>query len=149
MLGERILVVDDDDLIRSILAQRLGDLGYQVSTAETLAEARISIAAATPDVALLDIKLPDGEGTELLETLVGGADVPCIMMTAHGTVESAVGALKQGASHYLEKPFSLDRVEATLRSALDEPVSRERFGPCAGKALPPAWWWARARPCRR
>ena len=119
MLGERILLVDDDDLIRSIVGQRLDDLGYQVSTAKTLAEARRSIAAATPDVALLDIKLPDGEGTELLEPLAQGADVPCIMITAHGTVESAVGALKQGASHYLEKPFSMERVEATVRSALE------------------------------
>ena len=67
---------------------------------------------------LLDIKLPDGEGTEIL-TALQADDIPCIMMTAHATVESAVSALQAGASDYLEKPFSMERLEATLRTTLE------------------------------
>jgi two-component system, NtrC family, response regulator AtoC len=65
------------------------------------------------------VKLPDGEGTEILQELVTSDDVPCVMMTAHGTIEAAVAALRLGAVDYIEKPFSIDRVEATLRAALE------------------------------
>ncbi len=118
-MAERILVVDDDDLIRNVVAERLARRGYEVSAARSLTEARAAVAGAHPDAGLLDIRLPDGEGTELLEELVSEAEVPCIMMTAHATVESAVEALKRGADDYLEKPFSLDRLEATLAATLE------------------------------
>lgn len=119
MAGERVLVVDDDELIRDVIAERLGRRDYQVVAAASLAGGREVLEDFYPDVALLDIKLPDGEGTELLETLIREHDVPCIMITAHATVESAVEALKLGASDYLEKPFSLDRLEATLERTLE------------------------------
>lgn len=115
----RILVLDDDDLIRAVVTERLERGGYEVAAAQNLAEARAAVARAYPDVALLDIRLPDGEGTELLRELVGDADVPCLMMTAHATVESAVEALKVGAVDYLEKPFSLERLEAKLKTTLE------------------------------
>ncbi len=118
-MAERILVVDDDDLIRNVVAERLARKGYEVSTGRTLAEARAAVAGAHPDAALLDIRLPDGVGTELLEEFISEGEVPCIMMTAHATVESAVEALKLGADDYLEKPFSLDRLEATLAATLE------------------------------
>lgn len=118
MASERILVLDDDDLIRTVMAERLGRRDFDVVTAASLAAARALVEEALPDMALLDVKLPDGEGTELLEELQQD-DVPCIMMTAHATVESAVSALQAGASDYLEKPFSLDRLDATLRSTLE------------------------------
>jgi len=118
-MAERILVLDDDELLRTLVAERLVRKGYEVSAAGSLAEARACVEGTHPDVALLDIRLPDGESTELLEELVSEAEVPCIMMTAHATVESAVEALKLGADDYLEKPFSLDRLEATLKSALE------------------------------
>ncbi len=118
-MAERILVLDDDELLRTLVAERLGRRGYEVSVAGSLAEARAAVAGAHPDAALLDIRLPDGESTELLEELVSEAEVPCVMMTAHATVASAVEALKLGADDYLEKPFSLDRLEATLAATLE------------------------------
>jgi DNA-binding NtrC family response regulator len=118
-MAERILVLDDDVLLRTLVSERLDRRGYDVSVVGSLAEARAAVAGSHPDAALLDIRLPDGESTELLEELVSEAEVPCIMMTAHATVESAVEALKLGADDYLEKPFSLDRLEATLTSTLE------------------------------
>jgi two-component system, NtrC family, response regulator AtoC len=118
-MGERILILDDDPLIRAVVTERLERRGFEPVAAASLAEARRLAASASPDAALLDVKLPDGEGTEILQELVAGDDVPCVMMTAHGTIESAVAALRLGALDYLEKPFSIDRVEATLRAALE------------------------------
>ncbi len=118
-MSERILVLDDDDLIRTVVAERLARRGYDVSTARSLEEARALLRRVQPDAALLDIRLPDGEGTEILDELSRGSDVPCVMITAHATVESAVAALKRGAEDYLEKPFSLDRLEATLQRTLE------------------------------
>ncbi len=119
MSEERILVLDDDALIRDVLAERLTRRGYRVDKASRLSEAREFIGRSTPDVALLDVKLPDGEGTELLEELTQDGAVPCIMMTAHGTVTSAVEALKLGAEDFLEKPFTPDRLDTTLRHVLE------------------------------
>jgi len=116
---ERVLILDDDDLIRDVLGQRLEARGFDVVTAATLAEARERVADETPDVALLDVQLPDGESTDSLLPELVEDDVPCILITAHGTVTSAVQALRSGASDYIEKPFSVDRLEATLRSTLD------------------------------
>ncbi len=118
-MAERILLVDDDDLIRTVVAERLKRRGYEVDTARSLAEARAHVKGRQPDAALLDIRLPDGDGTELLEELSGEGDVQCVMITAHATIESAVEALKKGAEDYLEKPFSLDRLEATLSATLE------------------------------
>jgi DNA-binding NtrC family response regulator len=118
-MAERILLVDDDDLIRTVVAERLKRRGYEVNTAGCLADARRTLARSHPDAALLDIRLPDGNGTELLEELNSDDDVPCVMITAHATIESAVEALKKGAEDYLEKPFSLDRLEATLDATLE------------------------------
>ncbi|MEJ2205446.1 MAG: sigma-54 dependent transcriptional regulator [Gemmatimonadota bacterium] len=118
-MAERILLVDDDDLIRTIVAERLKRKGYEVSVAGCLSEARKTLERSHPDAALLDIRLPDGNGTELLEELTADDDIPCVMITAHATIESAVEALKKGAEDYHEKPFSLDRLEATLESTLE------------------------------
>jgi DNA-binding NtrC family response regulator len=118
-MAEKILLVDDDDLIRTVVAERLRRRGYEVSTARSLAEARTLLRGSYPDAALLDIRLPDGNGTELLDELTAEEEVPCVMITAHATIESAVEALKKGAQDYLEKPFSLDRLEATLEATLE------------------------------
>ncbi|MFP4623751.1 MAG: sigma-54-dependent transcriptional regulator [Gemmatimonadota bacterium] len=119
MASERILIVEDDDLLRQVTAERLEREGYLVATARTVAEGRAEVEDHVPDLALLDIKLPDGEGTELLEELTEMGDTVCVMMSAHGTVQSAVDALRSGAVDFLEKPFSFDRLGATLRGALE------------------------------
>ena len=118
-MGERILILDDDPLIRDVVAERLARRGFEPVVASNLAQARAAVLQSPPDAALLDVKLPDGLGTDLMRELVESDDVPVVMMTAHGTVEAAVAALRQGALDYLEKPFSIERVEATLRAALE------------------------------
>ena len=118
MAAPRLLVLDDDDLLRSIITERLSRSGFTVVPAATIAQARAEIAHEAPDLALLDVKLPDGEGTELLPVLAE-AETPVVMMTAHATVVSAVAALKHGAHDYLEKPFGLDQLEATIALALE------------------------------
>jgi two-component system, NtrC family, response regulator AtoC len=123
MANERVLVLDDDDLLRSIVAERLDRSGYDVATADCVGAARSILAHEPPDIALLDVKLPDGEGMDLLPELAE-AEIPAVMMTAHATVQLAVSALKLGARDFLEKPFNLDKLEAMLQSALE--VTRMR-----------------------
>ena len=119
MAGERLLVLEDDPLLLSVLAERLGREGLEVTTAATLAEARKALDAADQDVALLDLRLPDGEGLSLLREYAPKGDTVWVVMTAHATVSSAVEALKLGAKDYLEKPFTLDRAVATVKQALE------------------------------
>jgi DNA-binding NtrC family response regulator len=119
MAGERLLVLEDDPLLLSVLAERLGREGLEVTTAATLAEARAALDAADQDVALIDLRLPDGEGLSLLREFAPKGDTVWVVMTAHATVSSAVEALKLGAKDYLEKPFTLDRAVATVRQALE------------------------------
>jgi two-component system, NtrC family, response regulator AtoC len=119
MAETRILILDDDALIRTVLSDRLERAGHAVRVAGSLAEARALLRTGVPDLALLDMKLPDGEGSDLLPELVDELDVPCIMMTAHATVSSAVAALRKGARDLLEKPISYDRLDATVASALE------------------------------
>ncbi|HEX9887025.1 MAG TPA: sigma-54 dependent transcriptional regulator [Longimicrobiales bacterium] len=143
MASERILVLDDDDLIRDVISERLERRGFDVARASSLEEARAHVRAALPDVALLDIRLPDGLGTDLMTELLKD-DVPCVMMTAHATVESAVTALQAGASDYLEKPFSMDRLTATLgvtfeRNRLRREVrALRKRGPLVGMVVGPS-----------
>lgn len=119
MTNARVLILEDDDLLRQVTAERLEREGYSVVAAASLAEARTLLEKQTPDLAILDIKLPDGEGTELLEELTRSGDTVCVMMSAHATVQSAVEALRAGAVDYMEKPFSFDRLSATIRGALE------------------------------
>ncbi|MGK7311662.1 MAG: sigma-54-dependent transcriptional regulator [Candidatus Longimicrobiales bacterium M2_2A_002] len=119
MASERILILEDDDLLREVTTERLEREGYVVTAAARVEEGREVLEEQTPDLALLDIKLPDGEGTELLEELTKSGDTVCVMMSAHGTVQSAVDALRAGAVDFLEKPFSFDRLSATLKGALE------------------------------
>ncbi|MEK6611034.1 MAG: sigma-54 dependent transcriptional regulator, partial [Gemmatimonadota bacterium] len=118
MAGERLLIVEDDALLRSVLAERLQHEGIEVVAAGTLREARAGLDTVAPDVVLLDLRLPDGEGLDLLREAAHGGDSVWVVMTAHATVSLAVEALKLGAHDFLEKPFSLDRAVATVRQAL-------------------------------
>ncbi|HWO88388.1 MAG TPA: sigma 54-interacting transcriptional regulator [Gemmatimonadales bacterium] len=124
MKADRILIVEDDALLRSVLAERLSREGYDVATAGTLAEARASLDAAPPDLVFLDLRLPDGEGLALLREEATHRDAVWVVMTAHGTVSAAVEALKLGARDFLEKPFTLERALATAAHALEMTVLR-------------------------
>jgi two-component system response regulator AtoC len=117
MSGQRVLVVDDERLVRWSLAQRLRAQGWEVSEAATAAEA---VLAAPPDAAILDYRLPDGDGITVLKKLRQvDPDLPVIMLTAHQNTELVVEAIKAGASDYITKPFEVDDVALRLTRAIE------------------------------
>jgi DNA-binding NtrC family response regulator len=114
-----ILIVDDEQLIRWSLASRLKDEGYQVLEAGTAAEA-MSLRREGVDLVLLDIGLPDASGLTVLKQIRDAdADALVIMLTAHTGVQTAVEAMKNGAFHYVNKPFDLDEVALLVEKALE------------------------------
>jgi len=114
-----LLVVDDEPNIRRLLELSLGDGGYRVLTAATAAEASRLLASERVDVLLTDLQLPDRSGLELLaEVRAARADLPVILITAYGTVESAVQAIRAGAFDYVMKPFRVEEIEALVERAL-------------------------------
>ena len=118
MAIEKILVVDDELIIRKSIEEILRANRISVSSAGTLADAEKQLGRNSFDLILLDVKLPDGEGTDLLDRLSRQALKPLIiMMSGYGTVESAVACMKAGAFDYLLKPFSLNQVEVLVRKA--------------------------------
>jgi len=119
MAGERILILEDDPLLGTVLAERFRHEGWDPVLATRVAEARAALDAAEPDVVLSDLRLPDGNGVDFLRESAPRIGSAFVMMTAHATVPSAVEALKLGAKDYLEKPFTLDRAVATVRQALE------------------------------
>ncbi len=120
------LIVDDDANTRSGLAELVGREGFTTATAASLEEARARIAERRPDLLLLDLLLPDGNGMELVEDgeACGGAEV--VLITGHASVESSVQALRLGAADYLVKPVNADRLRAILaRVARPTDLKRE------------------------
>lgn len=116
----RVLVVDDENLIRVWLEAHVGDAGYDVELAENAAGARKAFAETAPDATLLDLKLPDGNGMDLLhEFLEADPDLVAIILTAHGDISTAVDAVKRGAYHFLEKPPKLEDLLVTLAKGLE------------------------------
>ncbi|HZS12522.1 MAG TPA: sigma-54 dependent transcriptional regulator, partial [Nitrospirales bacterium] len=118
---ESILIVDDEVPILNSLAPILEDEGYQVTTAKSGTEALKMIQDAGPDLVLLDVSMPGMDGIETLKRAREQApDVQYVMMSGHGTIETAVRATKLGAYHFLEKPLSLEGVTLLIRHALDQ-----------------------------
>ncbi|WP_019568507.1 sigma-54 dependent transcriptional regulator [Thioalkalivibrio sp. ALMg13-2] len=113
----RILLVDDEAPIRRAVRRFLEHHGFEVGVAENLAEARALAAADPYDLQLVDLRLPDGEGIELLPEF---AHTPTVIMTSYASVPSAVNAMKEGAADYIAKPFDHDALLLTLRAALRE-----------------------------
>ncbi|HEX4496865.1 MAG TPA: sigma-54 dependent transcriptional regulator [Thermoanaerobaculia bacterium] len=108
------LAVDDDPNFLSALAELIEGQGFTTNTACTLRDARSLVSHRTPDVALVDLYLPDGSGIELLKDLELGASTEVVLMTGHADVESAVQALRLGASDYLTKPLDIGRLKSIL-----------------------------------
>jgi DNA-binding NtrC family response regulator len=121
MSAPYILVVDDEPDIREIVREILEDEGYQVGLAENAAAARESRRARRPDATLLDIWMPDTDGITLLKewSESGENDTPIIMMSGHGTVETAVEATRLGAYDFIEKPLSMAKLLLTVKHALE------------------------------
>jgi DNA-binding NtrC family response regulator len=126
-----ILVVDDEPDIRIILKEILEDEGFEVTVAENAAEAREARRSRRPDLVLLDIWLPDTDGITLLKEWTEDAplDIPVIMMSGHGTVETAVEATRLGAYDFIEKPLSHAKLLLTIRRAFESAeLRRENIG---------------------
>ena len=120
MAEERILVVDDEYLIRWTLQQNLEKEGYQVILAETGEEALNKLEVEVPDLVLLDIKLPGMDGFEVLEKMLRiDRDIVPIMITAYEDVERVVRAIRLGAFDYIAKPFDFDKVRLSIQKAFE------------------------------
>lgn len=129
-----ILVVDDEPLLREFLQETLRRSGYAVELASNGDEGLRRAPLDPPDVILLDIRLPGRDGLSLLpEFRVICPDAPVIMMTGHGTLESAVSALRLGAFDYLTKPFSADAVELATERALSVGALRRENADLRGR----------------
>ena len=117
---QQILVVDDEVGIRELLSEILSEEGYQVRLAENAGEARAHRARARPDLVLLDIWMPDTDGITLLKewASAGLLTMPVVMMSGHGTIDTAVQATRIGAYDFLEKPIALQKLLATVGRAL-------------------------------
>jgi two-component system nitrogen regulation response regulator NtrX len=114
-----ILIIDDEASIRQSLSGALSDEGYQVMSAPNAAQGMELIRKNHPDVVFMDIWMPDIDGlTALNEIKQQGFETPIIMMSGHGTIETAVKATKLGAFDFIEKPVELDRVLVLIRNAL-------------------------------
>ena len=122
MSGSRILVVDDEPDIRDLVCEILEDEGYAVSVAPDAESARRACHNATPDLALLDIWMPGTDGITLLQEWRQhqSEPFPVIMMSGHGTIETAVEATRLGARDFVEKPLSMTKLLLTVRNVLAE-----------------------------
>ena len=119
----KILIIDDERAIRSTLSEILQHEGYKIDLAENGEEGLQKFMSSTYDVVLCDIKMPKVDGLEFLEKAhQHNADTPIIMVSGHGTIETAVEAVKKGAFDYISKPPDLNRLLITLRNALDKTV---------------------------
>jgi TonB family protein len=128
--------VDDDEPFLAALAEAVSRESFSTRTATSLAAAKLAIAAGPPDVVLIDLQLPDGNGMELLEELSAFPTTEVVLITGNASVETAVEALRRGASDYLVKPLDLDRIKTVLAN-----VSRTRELKLLAASMP---WTRRA-----
>jgi len=120
MPKDKILIVDDEDLIRWSLRQKLGNWGYETFEAGTAKAAIETFEQDNPDLVLLDVRLPDGNGLSVLKTMKeNDPRVVVIMMTAYGVLEDAVTALREGAYDFVAKPLNFDELNMTIGNALE------------------------------
>jgi len=119
---QRVLVVDDEPDIRELLELTLAKMGLAVDSAGSLEEARRFLQEATYQLCLTDMRLPDGEGLDLVRHIAGlGGDLPVAVITAYGSADNAVAALKAGAFDYVSKPVGLGQLRTLVKSALSLP----------------------------
>ncbi len=128
MSNPHVLVVDDEEDIRALIQDILSDEGYGVTVAANAAEARAARAKRKFDLILLDIWMPDTDGITLLREWSDGGDLSCpvVIMSGHGTVDTAVEATRLGAFDFVEKPLSLAKVLRTVEAALESAGRQSR-----------------------
>ena len=130
MLAVRVLVIDDEQMIRWSMEQTLRAAGYEVTVAETAAKGLALFRELRPAVVFLDLRLPDGDGLNVLRMLKAesGDDTAVIVVTAFGEISTAVEAMRLGAYDYLKKPFDFNELEVLVSRALDTTQLRRQVG---------------------
>ena len=113
-----IVIIEDEQRIRELVSRVLADRGYEVRASATAMDGLQSVVNTSPDVVILDMGLPDLDGSELLKMIRAVSDVPIIVATARGEDGEIVGTLDAGADDYLVKPFSVEQLEARVRAVL-------------------------------
>ena len=117
----KILVIDDERSIRNSMKDILQYEGYEVVLAENGMEGLVSVKSEKPDVVFCDIKMPKMEGIEVLERIKEfSANTPVIMISGHGTIDTAIEAIRKGAYDFIEKPLDLNRILITIKNATDK-----------------------------
>ena len=126
MSGQRLLIVDDEASIRDMLAFFFHKRGFEVMTASNFTEGQASALRSTPDLVLCDIKMPDGNGLDLLKKIKAESPkTPVIMITAHTSTADAIEAMKAGAVDYIAKPFNVEELGLIVDRALGEKELRD------------------------
>ena len=117
----KILVIDDERSIRNSMKDILQYEGHEVVLAENGMEGLVSVKSENPDIVFCDIKMPKMEGIEVLERIKEfSADTPVIMISGHGTIDTAIEAIRKGAYDFIEKPLDLNRILITIKNATDK-----------------------------
>jgi two-component system, OmpR family, KDP operon response regulator KdpE len=129
MSGQRVLVVDDEPQILRALGTTLRGAGYVVETATTAEDALVAAAAHPPAAVILDLVLPDGNGTDVARELRTWSDAPIIVLSAVGEEREKIAALDAGADDYVTKPFGVDELLARVRAVL------RRTAPSSGPVI--------------
>lgn len=129
-----VLVVDDDDAVRRLCVDIVSNLGYLPLAASTVEQARKILGQRSPDLVLLDLRLPDGDGADILEeTKKTSPETQVIIVTAYGTIRSAVAAMRHGAYDYITKPFSTRSMMLLLKEAAAKKAAHSLPPPTPGQ----------------
>ncbi len=125
---KKVLIVDDDRATSAGMADVVEEWGYEAEVADTLKAGWASVSKLVPDVAIVDLKLPDGSGLDLLHRMKERyPDVAVVILTGHATVDSAVKALKVGAEDYITKPVDLPRLQVILKTIEDKQLMKQEI----------------------
>jgi two-component system response regulator AtoC len=120
MRKRKVLIVDDEKLLRWSLSQKMQEWNFDVSEAENGNEALFTAEEEAPDLIMLDVKLPDRKGTDLLKEIKEkNPEVPVIMMTAYGVIDDAVIAMRRGAYDFITKPIDDSKLKNTINNAIE------------------------------
>ena len=132
--GARVLIVDDDAPARRLLQVRLRALGCEVALAADGEEALAEIKKHEPALMLLDLQMPKMGGIEVLRHLrTAGMAFPVVVITAHGSIESAVAAMKEGAYDFITKPLDANHFDIVVRKALESEALKRELGTALGR----------------